>query len=312
MPFQDRPKICLICKQGKEFEFIRDFEKKGDQFSLYQCSECQVQFWLPLKIPGLSWHEKKAFRIKNAIKPEIYTGYHKKFLKTHKSFPRNTRVLDLGCAAGEFIFELQKRGCEVWGTDFDKENIRVAKEHFGLKNVFALSFEEFFQKKDLPKFDVISFLSVIGYLDNPLEFIQNVKNLLKPNGTLVLNAPSRERMLINLNHWDFPPHYFTRWNKRAISNIFQKKGFGISRIDYVEQFKTLLEAINSKFRTGLANKSLTFSKNKQKSLIFLNIVYFLGCFKNYIIGLIPAAILWVIGKISKRNNGTMLIELIHE
>ncbi|KKQ23819.1 MAG: hypothetical protein A3G45_02140 [Candidatus Staskawiczbacteria bacterium RIFCSPLOWO2_12_FULL_37_15] len=309
MPFQEYPKICPICKQGKKFKFIRDFEKKQDKFSLYQCSECQVQFWLPLEIPKLSWYEEKAFRIKNAIKPKIYAGYHKKFLKTHKSFPKGTRVLDLGCAAGEFIAELKKRGCEVWGVDFDKENIRIAKEYFGLERVFALSFEDFFKKTDLPKFDIISCLAVIGYLDDPLEFIQNVKNLLKPNGTVVLNAPCRERMLVNLNHWDFPPHYFTRWNEQAVSNIFKKKGFSISRVDYVEQFKTFSEAMTSKFRTGLVGKSLTVSKNKPKSLFFLRTVYFLGCFKNYLIGTVPAAFLWVLGKILRRNNGTILVEL---
>ena len=309
MPFQNYPKICPICKQGKKFIFIKDFEKKGDKFSLFQCLKCQVQFWLPLKIPELSWYEEKAFRIKNNVKPGIYTGYHKKFLKTHKSFPKGTRVLDLGCAAGEFIAELEKRGCEVWGVDFDKENIRIAKEHFGLKNVFALSFDDFFKETNLPKFDIISCLAVIGYLDDPLKFIQNIKNLLKPNGMIVLNAPSRERMLANLNHWDFPPHYFTRWNEQAISNIFQKKGFSISRIDYVEQFKTFSEAITSKFRTGLAGKSLAALKTTKEYSTFLRAVYFLGILKFFIIGTIPALFLWIIGKICRRNNGTMLIEL---
>ena len=122
MAFQEYPKICPICKQGKEFEFIRDFKKEQDKFSLYQCSKCLVQFWLPLKIPELNWYESKAFRIKNIVNPKIYRGYHKKFLKRNKNFPENTRVLDLGCGAGEFISELQKRGCEAWGVDFDKEN----------------------------------------------------------------------------------------------------------------------------------------------------------------------------------------------
>lgn len=309
MAFQKPPKICPICKQGKEFKFIRDFKKANSKFSLYQCSECSVQFWLPLDVPGLYWYEEKNFRIKNIIKPEICRGYHKKFLKIHKTFPKGTRVLDLGCAAGEFIAKIEKRGCEVWGVDFDKENIKVAKEYFGLEKVFALSFKEFFQKKGLPKFDIISFLAVIGYLDDPLEFFRNIKNLLKPNGMVVLNAPSRERMLVDLNDWDFPPHYFTRWNKQSVLNIFQKEGFNISRIDYVEQFKTLLEGITSNFKTGLVGKSIIISKNKQGSLIFLKIVYFLGCLKYYAIGIIPAMFLWVIGKISKRNNGTMLIEL---
>jgi len=309
MPFQETPKICPICEQGKNFAFIRDLEKDDSKYSLYQCSECQVQFWLPLEIPKLSWYEEKAFRIKNIIKPEICRGYHKKFLQKHKSFTKGTKVLDLGCAAGEFIAELEKRGCEVWGVDFDKENIRIAREYFNLKNVFALSFEDFFKKTDLPKFDIISFWAVIGYLDKPIEFIQNVKNLLKPGGLIVFDAPDRERMLANLNHWDFPPHYFTRWNKEAVSKLFKKCNFSIFYITHTDQLKTLSEALTSKFRTGLVGKSLAASKNTKESLFFLKAIYLLGLIKGFVIGTIPASFLWLISKILKRNNGNMLIEL---
>jgi len=311
MPYQKNPEFCPICKHGKKFEFIRDIKKGSSEFSLYQCSECSVQFWLPLKIPGLSWHEKNNFRIKNIIKPEICRGYHKRFLKIHKIFPKGTKVLDLGCAAGEFIFELQKRGCEVWGADFDKEDIRIAKEYFGLKNVFALSFKDFFKMQNLPKFDIVCLFAVIGYIDDPLEFMGQVKKILKPGGIIVINAPSRERMLADLNHWDFPPHYFTRWNKESFSNLFEKHNFKISFITYTEEFKTLQEAVIGRFKTGLAGRAAA-SGNKRKSGAYLKIIYFLGCFKDYIIGTIPAGFLWIIGKIFRYNNGEILIELKYE
>lgn len=312
MSNQHTPKICPICKQGKKFKFIRECIKGKDKFFLYECSMCQVQFWLPFKIPGVEWHEEIAFRVKNIVKPEICRGYHKKFLQMHKNFPSGTKILDLGCAGGEFIAELEKRGCETWGVDFDKENIRVAREYFNLKNVFTMSFDEFFQKKDLPKFDIICLFAIIGYLDNPLEFIKKVKNLLKLEGIIVVNAPSRDRMLPNLNHWDFPPHYFTRWNEEAFSNLFKKRNFKISNIVYTDEFKTLQEAMTSKFRTGLVAKALAVSKNNKKSIIFAKTAYFLGRFKNFIIGAVPAGILWVIGKVFRYNNGEMLIELKHE
>lgn len=310
MAFQEHPKICPICQQGKKFKFIRDYRKKEDKFSLYQCSKCQVQFWLPLKNPGVRWYEENSgYGIRNVIWPKISRGYHKKFLELYKNFSKNTKILDLGCGTGEFINELQKRGCQVWGVDFDKEAIKIAKEHFGLENVFSISFKDFFQKRDLPKFDIICFFEVIEHLDNPLKFIQNVKNLLRSNGKIVLSTPCRERMLLNLNSWDFPLRHFTRWDKEAISNLFQRYNFDISYINYLEQFKILSESVDGKFRTGLVNKSLGLSGNKKRFLIFPKIIYFLGCLKHLLIGKVPASFLWVIGKIFKYNNGIMLIEL---
>jgi SAM-dependent methyltransferase len=306
---QQAPKICPVCGQGERFEFIRDFERDKEKFSLYQCSECFIQFWLPFKNPQLDWYEKRTFRIKNIIKPGVYRGYHKFFLKTNKKFPKGTRVLDLGCGSGEFLAELEKKECEVWGVDFDKENVKIAKEYFNLKNVFALSFDDFFQNESLPKFDVITFFETIEYLDNPLKFIQNIKKLLKPGGKIILSVPSRERMLSNLNRWDFPPHHLTRWNKQTVSNLFKKYDLFIDRVDYVEPIKILSEAVSGKFKTGIVSKSLSNSKSRGNSLFSPKVLYFLGCSKDYIIGTIPAFFLWIIGKIFKINNGIMLIEL---
>ncbi|MEK7658911.1 MAG: class I SAM-dependent methyltransferase [Patescibacteria group bacterium] len=312
MPFQKYPEICPVCRQGRNFKFIRDFESKQGRFSLYECCECQIHFWLPFRAPSLDWYKENTFRIKSIIKPEVYRGYHKKFFKINKNFIKGTKVLDLGCGAGEFLHELEKKGCEVWGADLDEENIKIAKDNFGLKNVFSLVFDDFFKMENLPKFDIITFFETFEYLDDPLKFIQNVKRLLKEDGKIILSVPYRGRMLANLNHWDFPPHHLTRWNEWAISNLFNKCGFKINNIFYVEEFKILLESVVGKFKTGLAGKSLSESKNRHKFLFFVKIIYFLGRSKDYLIGAVPALFLLLYGKILKRKNGIMLIELKHE
>ncbi|MFC1630145.1 class I SAM-dependent methyltransferase [Patescibacteria group bacterium] len=307
MPFQEHPKTCPICNQGKEFNLIRDFKREQDRFSLYQCSECQVQFWVPLKNPGIEWYEAgSGYKTKDIIKPKVYRAYHKKILETYSSFPENAKVLDLGCGSGEFIKKLQERGCEVWGVDLNRTAIKTAKEYFNLENVFSMDFKDFFKKRDLPKFDIICFFEIIEHLDNPLEFIQNVKKLLKPNARIILSTPCRERMLLNLNTWDFPPHHFTRWNEEAILNIFRKHEFTIFTIKYLEQFKILSESVGGKFTTGLVNRSLNASG---KYTIFPKTVHFFGRLKSFAIGTIPAVLLWAFGRVLKRNNGIMLIEL---
>ncbi len=310
MEFCETPKICPVCQGKKHFEFIRSFRRGTDEYFLYQCAGCHVQFWLPFKKVLKEWYETgNPYQARELFGSKISRGYHKKCLKRHKNFTKGTKVLDLGCGTGEFIFELKKRGCQVFGLDFDGNAIKIAKERFGLENVYAMPFEEFFQKKNLPKFDIITFFEVLEHLDNPLKFIQSAKKLLKPEGKIVLSTPCRERMMPNLNNWDFPPHHFTRWNEQAILNLFDLCDLKASSIDYVEEFKILSESVIGKFKTGLVNKSLSASYGKEDFLLLPKIVYFLGKVKDLIFGKIPASFLWLFGKITNRKNGIMLIEL---
>jgi len=309
MPFQQPPKICPICQEGKLFKFVKDYRSKSGKFSLFECELCKIQFWTPFKNPGVDWYEKQdSFTARGILRYKIYRDYHKKFLKLYKNLPPNIKVLDLGCGISEFIAELQKRGCEVWGVDFDKNFIEIAKKNFNLKNVYTMSFDDFFQKQDIPQFDIITFFEVIEHLDNPLKFIQNAKKILKPGGKIILSTPERERLLVNLAHLDFPPHHLTRWNREAVSNLFKKINFGISHIEHIGQFGCLMSAINEKFRTGLVNKTAELSKGNNKKLVMVKLVHLGGNLKDYLIGGIPAIFLWLFSKLTKHENGTILIE----
>lgn len=307
--FPEPPKICPVCQKGEQFKSIKNYQDRYNKFSLFECKLCKVQFWTPFRCPGSEWYEKQDdFEARSALNLKIYRGYHKKFLKLHKNFPQNTKILDLGCGSCEFITELRKRGCEVWGVDFDKNLIDIAKKKFNLENVYGMSFDDFFQKSDLPQFDIVTFFEIIEHLNNPLEFIENVKKILKPTGRIFLSTPSRERLLVNLARWDFPPHHLTRWNREAVSNLFQKVNFRISCVDYLEQFKFLLSAMNGKFRLGIVNKTAKLSKSNSKKSIIVKITHLGGNLKDYIIGSIPASFLWIISRLAKCNGGTMFIE----
>jgi len=313
MAFQKSPDVCPICKAGKRFDFVRNFVKDEQKYSLYECLECKIQFWLPQKTIGNVWYENNnPYRARKLGGVKITRGYHKRFLKNNKSFAPNTKVLDLGCGTGEFIAELKERGCEVFGVDFDREAIETAKNKFGLKNVYPLSFEEFFKKQDLPKFDIITAFEVIEHLTNPLFFMSNVKGLLKDDGRVVLSTPCRERVLPNLNNWDFPPHHFLRWNQTSVSNIFYKIGLKISEISYVEEFKILSETVMGRFETGLVSTLLSKERPGKKFVILPKIIYLLGQAKSMLLGRVPALILFVFSKITNHKNGIMMVELKKE
>lgn len=316
MPKVNHPKICPVCFAGEKFSFIEDYNLKENNFSLYQCQNCQVQFFAPFKSIEDKGHEQRnIYKISEVIKPIIFRGYHKKFFERNKNFSDKLKILDLGCGTGEFLSELKKRGCEVWGADFDRNAVLAAKKYFNLENIYASSFEDFFKNNNLPQFDIITIFEAIQYLEDPLEFVKNIQKILKPGGKIILSVPSRQRMMAGLDKWDLPPYCLTRWNKKSISNLFSKINFKISYICYIEQFKILAGAINSKTRLGLVNKAISISENSEgKPSLLPQIIYFLGRCKELIIAFLPASVLWFWGKITKKENGIIFVELenIHD
>lgn len=317
MPFQQSPKICPVCLEESHFKFIRDYQSKNGNFSLYECLKCDVQFWAPFKNPGVEWYEsQEQYRVKEF---KIYRGYHKKFLRLHPVFSKNTRVLDLGCGSGEFLNELQKRGCEVWGVDSDRIDIELAKQQFELKNLYAMSFDDFFKKLGLPQFNIITFFEVIEHLDDPLGFIQKIKKFLKPDGKIFLSTPSRERIMSDNYEWDFPPYHLTRWNETAIRKLLQKVNLKIISISYVDQFWHLFEMFRGKIKMNLVNKTKRAldvdekNENKEQGVnnvkkVFVKLIHTGAYLKDYIFAGIPAGFLWSISKILRINNGIIVIE----
>ena len=312
------PATCPICGGGGEFRFIRNYVSSEGRWSLYECAQCSVQFWTPFKNPGNQWYEDLAgYAVRKVEKQKIERGHHKEFLKWLKASnsPKGT-LLDLGCSTGEFINEVQKLGWKVWGNDFDRKAIEVAREAFGLKNVYSLNFDDFFKILNLPKFDIVTFFEVLEHVDDPPQFVKNVGMLTRDNGLVVMSTPSRERMLVNNLKADFPLHHLTRWNEVAAQNLFTRFGFTMVKAQYVEQFKFLRDSLAESLRFGFVQK--TFRQNTKVgerdiegsalgSSHLTKIVHLCAHIKDYFIFSIPASILYFLGKSTNRKNGDMML-----
>jgi len=298
MPFHQFPKICPVCLELSECKFVTDYQSKDGNFSLYECLKCNVQFWLPFKNPGQQWYEaQEKYRPK---KPQIYRGYHKKFLELYSVFSPSIKVLEVGCGTGELLYEVEKRGGEIWGVDLDKIDIEVAGQYFKLKNIYAMSFEDFFLQPHLPRFDLVVFFETIEHLDNPLKFIRSVKNVLKPNGRIILSTPSRQRMWVNLYEWDFPPYHLTRWDVISVSKLFRKINFEIASIYYTDQYIHFQELCRM-FTEKIIRRVRLFG------FIYKLVPYL---FIDYLFTKFPAAVFFLVGKIFRKKNGVMVIKLV--
>ncbi len=195
----------------------------GD-YTMYLCAKCDVVYADPFKGPGAEWYEaSEVYGVGRVITKEI-EWHHRQVLKMGL---QGRRLLDIGCGNGVFLHEAKKAGYEPWGLDFDKGNIKVARERYGLENVFCMSVEAALRKFGKKSFDVITFFEVLEHLDAPVEFLEDVKELLSPGGVIALSVPNRYRSLDTLGAGDAPPNHLTKWSAPSLKGFLERMGFAV-------------------------------------------------------------------------------------
>lgn len=211
---------CPVCLSN-QCRFVESHQ----QFELYYCLSCDLQFWHPMKSPGREWYEEQYFW--RPLFREKLEWYHKQFLKD-KIIP-GSHLLDVGCGSGTFAKAAAKRSYQVTGIDFDKESVRAGRA-MGVDNLHAATLEEFISKNPEREFDIVTFFEVMEHLDNPVSFLAKVKSLLTPGGFIAFSVPNRGKWKLLPSVLDNPPNHLTRWSKLALSNLIRNIGFSIKEI----------------------------------------------------------------------------------
>ena len=150
----------------------------------------------------LAWHEKPG-----------YWG------DVVRHFPRETRLLDVGCGAG-WLGEHFER---YTGVDVSAEAVAAARSR-GLE---ALQVEP---GRRLPfedgSFDGVVLKDVLEHVGDPVALVSDVQRVLRPGGRVFASSPDAQRWV-----WDDYTHRrpFTRKSFRL---LFADGGFEVERVGY--------------------------------------------------------------------------------
>jgi len=171
---------------------------------------------------GHRWRGSQKFRY------DLYIKILKSILPTKEKI----KILDIGCALGDFtkrVWQLDPKN-EIYGIDISENAIaRVSKEYPNMK----------FKVESLPKlsfrdnsFDLILCLEVLYYLnaEDRIKSLENIRRVLKPGGYLLFSGVL-----------DGGIRYFA---EEEIIELISKY-FDIQRIEY--NYAKIYTAIESKF-----------------------------------------------------------------
>lgn len=105
-------------------------------------------------------------------------------------------VIDLGCGTGHLVIDLLKNGYNACGVDNAPNMISEARKML-MKELPTLNNSEIFQVKDVldleidGKFDVVTAMGLMEYLEDDISFFMTVKKLLNRGGYAFIECRNR-------------------------------------------------------------------------------------------------------------------------
>lgn len=105
-----------------------------------------------------------------------------------KNYPRNSKLLDVGCGVGRFLLYAQEY-FQVTGIDNSKAAISEAREKCKKANFIH---EDIFKSKRLNKYSIITLFDVLEHVKNPGLLLKKITSYLDSAGILVISVPNYE------------------------------------------------------------------------------------------------------------------------
>jgi 2-polyprenyl-3-methyl-5-hydroxy-6-metoxy-1,4-benzoquinol methylase len=148
------------------------------------------------------------------------------------------RLLDVGCAAGDFLHVMNRTGrWEVHGVDTCPKATQYARERYGL-DVFTGEVAEAGYPDGY--FDVVTMWHVIEHVHDPRGTLAELHRIMKPAGLLIIGTPNLWSWDARIfgRHWlglDAPRHLYV-FSPATLQNLLQQVGFRTDKIRSFSQF----------------------------------------------------------------------------
>lgn len=168
-----------------------------------------------------------AWRVDQSVEPDVDW-----WRTTLGAKPR--RILEIGCGNGENLKLIQGLGHEVEGVEPDPHARTVALEA-GL-SVHAGTGELLPSEMTGKTYDLIVFMHVLEHCLDPVAAIQNARNLLAPNGCVVVEVPNNScrgaKVFGNEWHWIDAPRHLNFFTEKSLTTLLQSQGLLVQESVY--------------------------------------------------------------------------------
>lgn len=271
---------------------VKDHSVSQEEFVIWQCRNCSLRFTQDVpdeasigpyyQSPDYISHSNTDKGLLNKLYQRVrtYTLRQKASLVTRHTAAKGS-VLDVGAGIGAFLNQMQKNGWQITGVEPDEGARLQAKKLFNLALLPTAALPQ------LParSFDAITLWHVLEHVESLHEYVEQLKNLLRPNGKIFIAVPNYTSLDAHVygNHWaayDVPRHLY-HFTPGAMKVLMQKHGLKIIATKPMWFDAFYISLLSSKYRRGKttwvaagisglrSNLRTLFNRNASSSLIYI-------------------------------------------
>jgi 2-polyprenyl-3-methyl-5-hydroxy-6-metoxy-1,4-benzoquinol methylase len=161
-----------------------------------------------------------------------------RFIRQYIPPNRESKIVDLGCGHGLFVYFLSKLGySNVSGVDGSEAQVMLAHD-LGLRHIVHNNILSYLQRSASESIDVVLLIDVLEHLEYPELFavLDDVHRVLSPSGSCIVHVPNGEGLFgMRVKYSDLT--HETAFTRKSAEQLFKVVGF--SRISCHEDRPTV-------------------------------------------------------------------------
>jgi 2-polyprenyl-3-methyl-5-hydroxy-6-metoxy-1,4-benzoquinol methylase len=217
----DRNK-CAICESREATVHI-----PFPEIPVVRCLKCDFIYSSKIMAePSLLWYYENNFGSLRHMQGQIVNARINSWVISKLVDLRKvSNVLDVGTGYGFFLKALHdKYGLDVVGIELSRQEAQHANTALGLKVINSALGDAGLDKRS---FDLVTTFEVIEHVPNPLEFIRELAEYVRPGGHLLIMTDNFSSRMVKSLGAGFPKwiphshvsHFSSRTLKRAIEGV---------------------------------------------------------------------------------------------
>lgn len=147
-----------------------------------------------------------------------------------KHVQSGAEVLDVGCGYGEFARWLNNAVYAGIDLSFSEEDAEPLPSWAIIRRQSLAD-----HLKEGRNYDVVSAFQVLEHVENPLGFLKQMREAVKPDGKVIVAVPLIPSPALEIPAFpiNMPPHHLTFWTGPALRRLFEAAGLNVLHYEEV-------------------------------------------------------------------------------